>query len=97
MVPRSVILQGDKPDLGLLIGLLISMPFGQSQMVYECWYFTSDGAPEYENYISHDLVLGVAVLDGYLDPSRCCFLPDCSGPYVVIQEVFNPIRAGGGS
>ena len=93
MVPRSVILQGDKPDLGLLI----SMPFGPSQMVYdvECWYFTSYGAPEYESYISHDLVWGVTVLDGYLEPSMCCFLLEDyevlvgSGPYMVIQEVFN--------
>ena len=52
-VPRSVSLQGDKPDFGLPIGLLISMPFGPSQMVYdvESWYFTSDDAPEYESYI----------------------------------------------
>ena len=93
VVPRSVILHGDKPDFGLLIG----MPFGPGQMVYdvECWYFTSDRAPEYESYISHDFVSGVTVLDGYLEPSRCCFfledykVPDGSGPYVVIQEFFN--------
>ena len=92
LVPRSVSLQGDKPDFGLPIGLLISMPFGPSQMVYdvESWYFTSDGAPEYESYIRHDFIFGVMVLDGYLEPSRRCFfleddeVPDGSGLYMVV-------------
>ena len=70
VIPRSVALQGNNPD----VGLLISMPFGPSQMVYD-----------------------VTVLDGYLEPSRFCFLledyivQDGSSPYVVIQEVFNQL------
>ena len=76
VVPRSVSLQGDKPDfglpIGLPIGLLVSMLFGPGQMVYdvESWYFTSDGTPEYESYISHDFIFGVTVLDGYLELLR---------------------------
>ena len=91
-VPRSVSLQGDEPDFALPIGLLISTPFGPGQMVYdvENWYLVSDGAPKYESYISHDFIFGVTVLDGYMEPLRCCFFreddkfPDGFSPYMSV-------------
>ena len=40
----------------------------------ENWDLVRDGTPKDERYIGHDFIFWVAVFDGYMEPSGCCFL-----------------------